>query len=115
MQCLKLYESAIQAVIEAVKSLEDNELFNAGRGSVLTQDGVAELEASIMEGENAKHFSNTQVFEIRVRKGFEMWCSLWFDNCKEPCGTGLLCYAGNATYLSWFPSTVLEYLVRAFR
>ncbi len=34
----------------AVKLLEDNPLFNAGRGAVLTHDGDASLDASIMEG-----------------------------------------------------------------
>eukprot|EP00871_Galdieria_phlegrea_P005139 jgi/Galph1/5626/GphlegSOOS_G4231.1 len=42
--------TAIDAVTSAVESLEDNEYFNAGRGSVLTEDGVAELEASVMKG-----------------------------------------------------------------
>jgi L-asparaginase / beta-aspartyl-peptidase len=42
--------SSLDAVTAAVVSLEDNPLFNAGRGAVLTRDGVAELDASIMEG-----------------------------------------------------------------
>jgi beta-aspartyl-peptidase (threonine type) len=42
--------SALDAVSAAVVSLEDNPLFNAGRGAVLTRDGVAELDASIMDG-----------------------------------------------------------------
>ncbi|GJQ13804.1 hypothetical protein GpartN1_g5595.t1 [Galdieria partita] len=46
--------SALEAVVDAVESLEDNELFNAGRGSVLTEDGVAELEASVMEGKDLR-------------------------------------------------------------
>jgi beta-aspartyl-peptidase (threonine type) len=42
--------SSLDAVCAAVVSLEDNPLFNAGRGAVLTRDGLAELDASIMEG-----------------------------------------------------------------
>jgi len=42
--------SALDAVEKAVISLEDNELFNAGRGAVYTRDGKHELEASIMDG-----------------------------------------------------------------
>jgi len=42
--------SALDAVTAAVVSLEDNPLFNAGRGAVLTRDGNAELDASIMDG-----------------------------------------------------------------
>jgi beta-aspartyl-peptidase (threonine type) len=41
---------SLDAVTAAVVSLEDNPLFNAGCGAVLTRDGVAELDASIMEG-----------------------------------------------------------------
>lgn len=41
---------AIDAVRVAVISLEDNELFNAGRGSVFTGEGRQELDAAIMDG-----------------------------------------------------------------
>jgi beta-aspartyl-peptidase (threonine type) len=41
---------SLDAVTAAVVSLEDNPLFNAGRGAVLTRDGLAELDASIMDG-----------------------------------------------------------------
>jgi beta-aspartyl-peptidase (threonine type) len=33
-----------------VKSLEDNPVFNAGHGSVLTEDGTVEMDAMIMDG-----------------------------------------------------------------
>lgn len=33
-----------------MKALEDNTLFNAGKGSVLTNKGTVEMEASIMDG-----------------------------------------------------------------
>jgi beta-aspartyl-peptidase (threonine type) len=42
--------SSLDAVTAAVRVLEDNPLFNAGRGAVLTRDGLAELDASIMDG-----------------------------------------------------------------
>lgn len=42
--------SAIDAVEAAARSLEDNPLFNAGRGAVLTFDGTTELDAAIMDG-----------------------------------------------------------------
>jgi beta-aspartyl-peptidase (threonine type) len=42
--------SALDAVEAAVRVLEDDANFNAGRGSVLTYDGEIELDASIMDG-----------------------------------------------------------------
>jgi isoaspartyl peptidase/L-asparaginase-like protein (Ntn-hydrolase superfamily) len=42
--------SALDAVTAAVQSLEDNPLFNAGHGAVLTHDETHELDASIMDG-----------------------------------------------------------------
>ncbi|CRK91256.1 CLUMA_CG004936, isoform A [Clunio marinus] len=43
-------ESAIQAVEKAVNVMELDEYFNAGYGSVLTSDGIVEMDASIMCG-----------------------------------------------------------------
>jgi beta-aspartyl-peptidase (threonine type) len=43
--------SALDAVEAAVRSLEDHPRFNAGRGSVLTEAGTIEMDASIMEGD----------------------------------------------------------------
>ncbi|MEJ0085851.1 MAG: isoaspartyl peptidase/L-asparaginase [Pseudomonadota bacterium] len=42
--------SSLDAAIAAVCMLEDDPLFNAGRGAVLNRDGVAELDASVMDG-----------------------------------------------------------------
>ncbi len=44
--------SALDAVEEAVKSLEDNPIFNAGTGSVLTLDGRVEMDAAVMRGKS---------------------------------------------------------------
>ncbi len=44
--------TAIDAVRVAVVSLEDNILFNAGKGSVFANDGSQEMDASIMDGSN---------------------------------------------------------------
>ena len=43
-------ESAIDAVEAAVRVLEEDDCFNAGRGSVLTATGCIELDAAIMDG-----------------------------------------------------------------
>lgn len=42
--------SALDAVEAAVRLLEDDPNFNAGRGAVFTYDGTNELDASIMDG-----------------------------------------------------------------
>jgi len=42
--------SAVNAVKAAVVMLEDNVLFNAGRGSVFTHKGSHEMDAAIMDG-----------------------------------------------------------------
>jgi beta-aspartyl-peptidase (threonine type) len=46
--------TSLDAVTRAVVLLEDNPLFNAGRGSVFTLDGRNELDASIMDGRTLK-------------------------------------------------------------
>ncbi|MBO2011294.1 isoaspartyl peptidase/L-asparaginase family protein [Hymenobacter negativus] len=43
---------ALDAVEAVVRSLEDNEHFNAGRGSGLTQQGEVRMDAAIMDGRN---------------------------------------------------------------
>ncbi|MGH7356569.1 MAG: isoaspartyl peptidase/L-asparaginase family protein [Candidatus Rokuibacteriota bacterium] len=42
---------ALDAVEASVRVLEDHPRFNAGRGSVLTENGTVEMDASIMEGD----------------------------------------------------------------
>ena len=42
--------SAVNAVKAAIVIMEDNVLFNAGRGSVFTKKGVQEMDAAIMDG-----------------------------------------------------------------
>lgn len=44
--------SSKDAVEETIKVLENSELFNAGKGSVLSNKGVVEMDASIMNGKN---------------------------------------------------------------
>lgn len=42
--------TALDAVEAAVMTLEDNELFNAGRGGMFTLNGEVETESSVMDG-----------------------------------------------------------------
>ena len=56
---------AVEAVLFAVKELEDNILFNAGRGSVFGADGQHEMDASIMDGSNLMAGAVAAVKEIK--------------------------------------------------
>src|SRR5260221_3402560 len=49
---LERRESAVDAVEAAVRVLEEDACFNAGRGSVLTATGCIELDAASMDGRN---------------------------------------------------------------
>jgi beta-aspartyl-peptidase (threonine type) len=42
--------NAMDAVEQTIRSLEDNPLFNAGKGAVFNHDGINELDASFMDG-----------------------------------------------------------------
>jgi beta-aspartyl-peptidase (threonine type) len=44
--------AALDAVVAAIATLEDNPLFNAGRGAVFTKKGLNEMDAAIMDGSN---------------------------------------------------------------
>ncbi len=49
-QMLKKGEEGLDVIEAVIMYLEDNELFNAGKGAVFTHDEKNELDASIMEG-----------------------------------------------------------------
>ncbi len=57
--------SSLDAVTTAVRLLEDNPLFNAGRGAVLAHDGRAYLDASIMSGKDLSAGAVTGVTTVR--------------------------------------------------
>ena len=46
--------SSLDAVEATIRTMEDNPLFNAGKGAVFTHDGKNELDASIMDGKTKK-------------------------------------------------------------
>jgi len=49
---LKTGGSSLDAITASIKTLEDDSLFNAGKGAVFAYDGRNELDASIMDGRN---------------------------------------------------------------
>ena len=57
--------TALEAVTLAVEALEDEPLYNAGRGSVLAEDERIYMDASIMRGEDQAAGSVVNVERIR--------------------------------------------------
>lgn len=62
---LKENGSALDAVMAAVVQLEDNPLFNAGRGSVFTHEGLHEMDAAIMDGNSGNAGAVAGVKSVR--------------------------------------------------
>jgi L-asparaginase / beta-aspartyl-peptidase len=57
--------SGLDAVETVVHVLEDDPLFNAGRGSVFTHDGTQEMDAAIMDGRTQNAGSVASVRNVR--------------------------------------------------
>ena len=57
--------SSIDAVTEAVSALEDEPLFNAGRGAVFTAGGGQEMDAAIMDGSERRAGAVAGIFGPR--------------------------------------------------
>jgi L-asparaginase / beta-aspartyl-peptidase len=57
--------TAINAVKAAIVVLEDNLLFNAGRGSVFTHKGTQEMDAAIMDGKTLNAGAVTGMRSVR--------------------------------------------------
>ncbi|HEJ7010774.1 TPA: isoaspartyl peptidase/L-asparaginase, partial [Serratia marcescens] len=57
--------SALDAVTEAVRLLEECPLFNAGKGSVFTHQGTHELDACVMDGRTCDAGAVAGVSRIR--------------------------------------------------
>lgn len=62
---LKGNGTALDAVEKAVVVLEDNPLFNAGKGSVFNSEGNHDMDASIMDGSNLQAGAIAQISGIR--------------------------------------------------
>lgn len=57
--------AALDAVTAAVCALEDEPLFNAGRGAVFTADGKQEMDAAVMDGETRRAGTVAGIFGPR--------------------------------------------------
>ena len=56
---------ALDAVTDAVRALEDDPLFNAGRGAVFTRAGKQEMDAAIMDGRDRRAGAVAGIFGPR--------------------------------------------------
>ena len=83
--------SAVDAVVAAVRILEDDPTFNAGTGSVCNRDGEVELDAAVMDGETL------HVGAIAAMRGFanpvEVARSLLRDDAVLLVGAGADAFA----------------------
>lgn len=57
--------SAVDAVECAIRAMEDDETFDAGRGSFINEAGEVELDASIMDGKNLRAGAIAAVQHVR--------------------------------------------------
>jgi len=57
--------SSMDAILQAVISLENNSLFNAGKGSVFTHTGTHEMDASIMNGKTLEAGAVSGVHSVK--------------------------------------------------
>jgi len=57
--------TSLDAVEKVINYLEDNPLFNAGKGAVLTAEGIAEMDAAIMNGKDLSCGSVTGLKTIK--------------------------------------------------
>ncbi len=57
--------TSLDAVVAAVRVLEDDPLFNAGRGAVLAASGQHELDASVMDGRDLRAGAVTGVRHVK--------------------------------------------------
>ena len=65
LDLLERGEPALEAVVAAVQVLEQDPLFNAGRGAVLAADGSVELDASIMDGRDLRAGAVAAIRHVR--------------------------------------------------
>ncbi|BDU72658.1 isoaspartyl peptidase/L-asparaginase family protein [Mesoterricola silvestris] len=61
--------AALDAVEAAVRSMEENPLFNAGVGATITRDGTHELDAAIMDGRTLKAGSVAGIQHVKSPVG----------------------------------------------
>jgi beta-aspartyl-peptidase (threonine type) len=66
--------TALEAVQKTINVMENSPLFNSGKGAVLNADGIAELDASVMDGKtlNAGAISGVQHIKNPINLAFKV-------------------------------------------
>lgn len=64
-QVLEEGSSSLDAVVAALRIMEESPLFNAGKGAVFTNEGTVELDASIMDGQTRNAGAVSGIKHIR--------------------------------------------------
>jgi beta-aspartyl-peptidase (threonine type) len=64
-EILKNGGNSLDAVTAAITTMENSPLFNAGKGSVFTEEGKNEMDAAIMDGSNLKAGAVAGVWTIK--------------------------------------------------
>lgn len=80
-------QSSLDAVVEAIKCLEDEELTNAGYGSNLNMQGYVECDAGVMDGRDLLFGS---VGALQSIKNPIVVAKLLIDRQREPTPLGLV-------------------------
>lgn len=62
---LKQNGTSLDAVTAAIQIMEDSPLFNAGKGSVLTNAGTVEMDASIMDGQTHRAGAVARIMHVK--------------------------------------------------
>lgn len=94
---------AREAVLHAVRLLEDDPLFNAGLGSRLQRDGVARMSAALMGGVEAR-FSGVINVE-RVRHPVDIAAALSGEDHRVLAGTQAIQFARSRGMTDFDPVT----------
>jgi len=64
-EAMKAGGTAVDGIVESIGVMEDSPIFNAGRGSNYTTDGVVSMDASIMAGKNLEAGAVAGVTDVR--------------------------------------------------
>ncbi|MDH4029960.1 MAG: isoaspartyl peptidase/L-asparaginase [Chromatiales bacterium] len=94
---------AREAVLTAVRALEDDPIFNAGLGSRLQRDGTARMSAALMDGDNGS-FSGVINIE-RVRHPIDVADALHAERHRVLAGAHASRYARDAGLADFDPVT----------